>query len=159
MLSSPLSPSEIVYRCVRCAYVSKDAEGKTRIGDEAFADRDKTPSVDVASLREYEPVHTRREASDTIVQLVVGDIRALQSVVKRNDKGVLEFEYAIDVISDPIKDVPDLPDNPAHAKIVSVPKDKPLQPLNRSAWGKLKEDLVVISVVVLEASDPCPPDP
>jgi hypothetical protein len=73
------------------------------------------PSVDRAKLCNNDPTHTQHEPKDGVISLIARDIRAIGTVEQYDKKGHLEYTHTIDVIPDPIKNQPPLPDNPAHA--------------------------------------------
>ncbi len=80
-------------------------------GGEPFAGQYRL-SVDRAKLRGFNPDLTRRAdprldpAAVGVVRLLAGEVRSIPGVA--------------DILPDPIRDDPDLPDNPAHALICVV---------------------------------------
>lgn len=109
---------EILYRSVRGKYgeeYSYDDTGKLQISSQAFRDRERKPSVDRASLREFNPTLSKQSETDGIVSLMTADVRAIGSVKTRlvDEDTVV---HAVDVIYDPV------PENPAHSKIVVNPE-------------------------------------
>lgn len=80
----------------------------------AFLDRAKQPSVDRAKLRDNDPTKCILEPTDFVVSLVAIEVRRID-----------DLSRTVDVVPDPIKDDPQLPDNPAHALITAaLPKKR-----------------------------------
>jgi hypothetical protein len=136
---------ELLYRAIRKAFVI-EMDGKLRCGVESFRDPERKPSVDRAKLLAFRPYLTRRDETDAVGSLVARAVRALHIVQRSGPKGNIEFVYQIDVIPDPIRNDPELPDNPAHAKICAVPD------IGSNAFQRLKEELADLTEIVL------PPD-
>lgn len=110
--------------------------GEYRVSSAAFGDRQMKPSVDRAKLRNNDPRNSQDSPTDYVAGLVAHDVRN-KIDVPRNINGKQERCH-VDVIPDPIKDHPDLPDNPAHALICAVPD---LSPDEKAVFRKLKTAL------------------
>ncbi len=94
---------EELYRNVRAGpgsiEYSYDDEGRLIIQPEAFRDRHKKPSVDRASLVDYNPSVVLLNPTNGIVSLMAGDVRAIADVVTTTrDKTV---NHVVDVVHDP----------------------------------------------------------
>lgn len=116
-MSDVLTNDELLYRCVFCGldkYYRIEESGLT-ISSQAFTDRNEAPSVDRAKLCGYCPKSTQKNPGDGVVSLVTGDVRAIDNIPQRDDKGNQLFIYKIDVCSRPTDD------NPAHAQIEPSP--------------------------------------
>ncbi len=99
---------EVLYRSImmgRNRYVVHD-DGTTTISSSAFLDPGHRPSVDRSHLCKNGASDAQKASSDGVTSLVAGGVRAIRDV-----------GYDVDVMPDPIKDHPTLPDNPAHAVI------------------------------------------
>ena len=125
---------EKLYRSIRRECATRDQEGKWRYSPDAFRDPDKQPSVDRAHLRNNDPSTSRRGPTDAVASLIAHQVRAIDKVIERTEDN-REAPYRIDVIPDKIANHPELPDNPAHARIVGD------RPLNNAAFKKLKQIL------------------
>jgi hypothetical protein len=107
-----IDDSELVYRSVRNdGEESRIEDGKLVIYSSAFKDNNKEPSVDRALLLEHNPEKSRKDSTQGVIALCVLDIRNISGVESSNPA----IGHAIDVIYDP------LPENKAHAKIVTDP--------------------------------------
>ena len=90
--------------------------GEFYLSSQAFADRNRRPSVDRARLCGHDPSHAQFRTSDYVCSLVAEGVRAIDNVVKYDKKGVPQVHHNIDV-----EPVP-LPDDAAHAEIYAVPE-------------------------------------
>lgn len=133
---------EILYRSIRREFATKDSDGVWRFTSEAFRDPERKPSVDRARLQGHRPVASRRGPTDGVARLVTEDVRSINGVIERTEDRQ-EIPYRIDVIPDPILHDPELPDNPAHAKIVGD------RPINNAAFKKLKQILSQLALSVV----------
>jgi|GEM_PF-4210527 len=135
-----VSDDEILYRSVRESDILRDENGIIlRIASPAFNDRVREVSLDRAKFRTSE--QSRFRASDTVVSLRAGDIRAITDIVHGGQ------QYQIEVRPDPILNHPEFPDNPAHSVVVGNPH------LTKQAFEKLKPILALLCWVVLEGAD------
>ena len=114
MSADRVEDEEVLYRNVRLDDCFRSGPEKVR--SSAFMDRERKPSVDRAELCDHNPFYTRR-GSDGVVSLLAGEVRQIGDVVLQAPLRV----YEVDVQPDPIKDHPELPDNPAHARIYLRP--------------------------------------
>jgi hypothetical protein len=122
---------ELLFRCVfygKNYYTIQD--GKLRISSQAFADRNMQPSVDRAILCNNNPEHTQVNSEDGVVGLISQDIRMIDNIIQRDNKGNEQFKYKIDVIPRPIEN------NFAHAQVEPSPEYK-----NKSTFRKVQERL------------------
>ena len=129
---------ELIYRAVRDTsdHHVCDAEGRLlRLGNSAFNDPERKPSVDRATLQQGGPVLSRRNPSDGVVTLCAVEVRSVSSVVTNNAKGEPLHTHAVDV-----KHIPELT-NYSHAQIESAPAVA-----SDGAWKKLKEALCRIAM-------------
>jgi hypothetical protein len=126
---------EELYRRVREEFVRVEAGSTVRFSANAFNDRERKPSVDRAALLDGQPQRTRISPSDAVARLIAHDVRAIAEVAERTPAGQIVGPYRIDVVPDPIRNDPQLPDNPAHARIQAD------RELNNSAFKHLKEIL------------------
>lgn len=112
-----ISNEEHLYRSVRGELreneYTYDTTGRLKIRSNAFRDRNKKPSVDRASLREFNPALSRLDVSDGIVTLLTADVRAIGDVTTRIDE--TSVRHRVDV------DYAPLAQNPAHSQIVIYP--------------------------------------
>lgn len=107
---------ETLYRSIVPELWKQKNDGEFYLSSQAFADRNRRPSVDRAKLCGYDPGYTRFRPSDLVCGLIAEDVRAISTVVKHDRKGVPLVRHNIDV-----EPVP-LPDDPAHAEIYTVPE-------------------------------------
>lgn len=105
-----------------------------RVSTAAFGDRSRQPSVDRAWLRDYEPRNSQHDPTDCVVCLVAGDVRTVKDVAPRE----------VDVVPDPVQDHQTLPDNPAHALVVTDPALD-----NDSQFKRLKRALAKRCIVMI----------
>lgn len=101
-----------------------------RLSQSAFNDRAKQPSVDRLALCTAGPESCLKTASDGLVAVCAGDIRALQTIQTLDHKQRPVATHAVDVIHDPLED------NYAHALVCSAPAIE-----SEGAFRKLKEAL------------------
>jgi hypothetical protein len=107
---------EALYRSVERTLWKQKNNGEFYLSSQAFADRNRRPSVDCAKLCDHDPSYTQFRPSDYVCSLVAEDVRAIATVVKYDKKGVPQVWHNIDVEPAP------LPDNIAHAEIYAVPE-------------------------------------
>lgn len=101
---------EGLYRHVRDDPRIVAGEGaEWRVSQAAFGDRSRKPSVDRAWLKDYEPRRSQHDSTDCIVCLIAGEVRTITDIAPRE----------VDVVPDPIEGHSTLPDNPAHALVVT----------------------------------------
>lgn len=125
---------EELYRKVGPSAASQDCykiepDGRLRFTVAAFLDKAKRPSVDRALLRGGNPHATRLSKDDGVVSLIAAGVRAIGTIEKKNDKGKVVSEHAVDVVAAPING------NEAHAEIILSPE------VGGKAFEKLKEAL------------------
>lgn len=114
-------------------------DGVRRVSSAAFGDRGLQPSVDRAWLRDNKPENSQLSPTDCIASLVAFDVRT-----KTNSS------RTIDVRPDPIKNDPELPDNPTHALITA----EPAFTSNNTEFKKFKRALARLSRWEIAPSDP-----
>lgn len=107
---------EVLYRSVKRTLWKQKNDGEFYLSSQAFADRNRRPSVDRAELCGHDPSYTQFRPSDYVCSLVAEDVRAIATVVKRDRKGVPQVRHNIDVEPVPLSD------NVAHAEIYAVPE-------------------------------------
>lgn len=107
---------EVLYRAVKPVLWKQKHGGEFYLSSQAFADRNRRPSVDRARLCEHDPGHAQFHRSDYVCSLVAEEVRAIATVVRYDNKGVQQVWHNIDV-----EPVP-LPEDPAHAEIYAVPE-------------------------------------
>jgi hypothetical protein len=107
---------EILYRSVVPNLWKQKNSGEVYLSSQAFAGRNRRPSVDRAQLCGHEPSYAQFRLSDYVGNLVAESVRAIDTVVKHDKKGVPQVHHNIDV-----EPVP-LPDDAAHAEIYAVPE-------------------------------------
>jgi hypothetical protein len=138
-----VADEERLYRSVRSSEILRDASGQAlRASSQAFADRHQQVSVNRASWCDHDPRSTQKSRSDAVVELIAGEVRAIRSLLRRDDQGREVGLYAIDVSPDP------LPDNTAHAVIYAHP-----QFASRSLFKRLQEQLAYMARLVLLPDD------
>jgi len=126
---------EGLYRNVRNDPHNFAGEGADwRVSQAAFGDRSRQPSVDRAWLRDYEPRNSQHDPADCVVCLVAQDVRTVRDVAPRE----------VDVVPDPVLDHHILPDNPAHALVVTDPALD-----NNSQFRRLKRALAKRCTVMI----------
>ncbi|MHB8645308.1 MAG: hypothetical protein ACYDAR_05925 [Thermomicrobiales bacterium] len=127
-----VADTEILYRRVQYGrgHYIVNTDGTVTISPEAFADRERMPSVDRAEIRLNNPALTQIGATDGVLTLITLGVRRI-GLSGTNPP----VTYRIDVIPDPIMDDPDIPDNDAHAKIRATPAP------GNSTFKKLKHAL------------------
>jgi len=116
-------------------------DGKIRLSASAFNDRFKQPSVNRKIILPN-PSNTQEDPSDGVIFLIAEAIRNIAGMVRRNNRGVIEERYVIDIIPDPIINRLDEEDNPAHALIVSDPDG-----IRGESFNRLKEALALLGPV------------
>lgn len=134
-MTDRVEDNELLYRCVFYGRDCYKIEGSTvRISSQAFADRRFAPSVDRSKLCDHDPSHTQIDSKDAVVSLVTQEVRLIDTVIQRDDKGRTVCTYKIDVYSDPKQD------NVAHAEIRPTPEYA-----NKSVFRKLLERLAFLA--------------
>jgi hypothetical protein len=137
-----VADEERLYRSARATEILRDPAGRPlRVSSQSFADRHQQVSVDRAIRCDHDPRSTQKSPSDAVVELIASEVRAIRSLVRRDDQGREVGVYAIDVRPDP------LPENPAHAVIYADPEFA-----SRSLFKRLQERLAQMARFVL------PPD-
>ena len=127
-----ITKEEILYSCVfyeRNCYQIVDNTAK--VTSQAFAYRNRRPSVDRASLCNYDPSHTQKNAQDAVVSLITEKVRLIDEVVQNDPKGNPEFTYKIDVVYRP------LDENVAHAQIEPSPEYRNQTPFKKKLLERL----------------------
>jgi len=124
---------ELIYRRVACNTQSpvefyRVENGILRVSSQAFRDREKRPSVDLAALCSSNPAHTQIDPTDGVIELIIGRVRQIKNI--RKIVGNDTIEYDIDVIPRPIES------NEAHAQIEPSPEFS-----SGSTFKKLQERL------------------
>lgn len=107
---------ETLYRSVVPELWKQKNGGEFYLSSQAFADRNRRPSVDRAKLCNHEPGYTQFRPSDYVCSLVAEEVRAIDTVVKYDKKGVPQVWHNIDVEPVPVSN------NAAHAEIYAVPE-------------------------------------
>ena len=129
---------EVVRRAVRDdpTHFGCDEHGVlTYLGQSAFNDRDKTPSVDRASLLHAGPQAARRLESDGVVSLLTRDVRAIAGLVTNDHRGRPQHSHGVDVVHRPESD------NYAHALVTTAP-----QITSGEVFKRLKESLCQLAL-------------
>jgi hypothetical protein len=138
-IADKVEDEEILYRSVAkdCFHL---VDGKLKLTSTAFNDPAQQPSVDRAKLCGFNPAHVKKKPTDGVVSLDAISIRQIADVIQNDKHGQSKFAHEIDVISDPIKDHPNEPDNPAHALIITHP-----DLANDKVFKKLKKSLARVA--------------
>ena len=95
-----MGDEEVVRRAVRddLTHFVCDANGALlRLGQSAFNDPDKQPSVDRAVLQPEGAQAARRADTDGVISMVARDIRNIAGVTTFNDKGKVVQAHEVDV--------------------------------------------------------------
>lgn len=130
---------ELLYRAVRDLkdHYGCDPKGKLiHVGNSAFNDRERKPSVDRSVLCLEGPEASRFAPEDGIVTLGAGDVRGISGVITNSKTGCLLYAHNVDVRHVPVDE------NYAHAQIEAAPHAS-----SDGAWKKLKEALCRIAAV------------
>lgn len=108
---------EILYRRVlfQKNHYRIDSEFNVKISSQAFLDRQYKVSVDRAKICNFDPTKTQQKKENAVVSLLTKDVRRIDTVIERNQKGKCVEKHRIDVIPDALED------NEAHALIVTDP--------------------------------------
>lgn len=119
MTENYVSDEEELYRSVRGdldldEYRYDESTGELVITDRAFRDKGKEPSVDRATLRDFDPNKSRIGEGDGIVSLIARDVRQIGDVKSKKEDN--EIKHAVDIKPDPIES------NDAHALITVQPE-------------------------------------
>ena len=136
--ATPVLNEELLYRSVRDSgdHHGCDPKGKlVRVGNSAFNDPERKPSVDRAVLRREGPQASRFGPDDGVVTLGAGEVRSISGVVTNNKKAEPLHQHIVDVLHVPIEN------NYAHAQIETAPHAS-----SDGAWKKLKEALCRIAI-------------
>jgi hypothetical protein len=138
-----VTDEERMYRSARASEVLHDASGRpVRVSSQAFGDRSQQVSVDRAVRCDHNPHFTQKSPSDAVVELIAREVRAIRSLVQRDEQGREVGLYTIGVRPDP------LPDNAAHAVIYPDP-----QFASRSVFKRLQEQLAQLAHFVILPAD------
>ena len=113
--SDHVHDDETLYRSVAPSLWKQKSEGEFYLSSQAFADRNRRPSVDRAKLCGHDPSYTQFRPSDYVCSLLAEDVRSISTVVRHDRKGVPQVRHNIDVEPVPLSD------NAAHAEIFAVP--------------------------------------
>ena len=140
IVADKVEDDEVLYRSVSKDCFTIAADGALQLTSTAFNDRTKNPSVDRAKLCGSNPVYAKKKQTDGVVSLTALSIRRIVDVVQNDKHGKPKLAHAVDVIPDPVKDDPVLPDNLAHALIVTNPDFE-----SGNVFRKLKESLARIA--------------
>ena len=127
MTGDYVSDDEELYRSVRAdeeadEYYYDTETGNLVITSQAFRDREQEPSVDRAHLRNSYPAQSRIGESDGIVSLFAGEVREIGDIFTNDPRGNPITNHNVDVIWDPIPEVAEQPENPAHSLVVVEPE-------------------------------------
>ena len=128
-------------RCSIAAYEVKKAKsiipsnGEPDFKYEAFKATNRKPSVDRAQLRRH-PSHALLSATDGIVSLIAGQVRAIKSVPKPVGE---EDVYAVDVVYAPTME------NHAHSEIIVKPEYFGSNKERRYAYRMLRIALALLA--------------
>jgi hypothetical protein len=128
-----VSNDDILYRRVLASdnHVSVDGPDRTpRISSQAFNDRERKPSVDLARLCGPTGAAWTQEGEENgVLRLITGEVRAEPVVGEMKAAAPpagaaksVKVEHQIDVHECPVKDVEGHRDNPAHAEIRPSPE-------------------------------------
>ncbi len=107
---------ETLYRSIVPNLWKQKSDGEFYLSSQAFADRNRRPSVDRARLCGHDPSYTQFRPSDYVRGLLAEDVRAISTVIRHDRKGVPQVRHNIDVEPVPLSD------NAAHAEIFAVPE-------------------------------------
>lgn len=128
---------DLLYRRVRHDWTVVDGDA-VRLTSQAFNDRLFKPSVNRCSIWP-DPVCSKVDASDGVVQLLAGEVRQIGGVVHNPAAAIdQQVAYKLEVIARPIAldNAEGLPENPSHAQIESDPMVE-----SRSRFDKIKDAL------------------
>jgi hypothetical protein len=137
--SDYVKDEETLFRCVFFgrAYYTVCPEGVLRLSSQAFADRNREPSVDRAGLCDHNPSWTQKDEKNGVAKLLTLEVRQIP-VSGQNPSplhgGATQIQYHIDVVPDPLQD------NIAHAVVRAIP---PYQ--TKSVFRRVCERLVLIA--------------
>lgn len=112
-----IESGEWLYRAVYANEVVRREDGSVEVKAEAFRDQHYRPSVDQASLREFEPHRTRDYfgADRAVVTLTAAQVRSISPLADYDSKGREVEGPQVDVEPVPLED------NRAHAEIFGKP--------------------------------------
>jgi hypothetical protein len=105
-----------------------------RLGQSAFNDPERRPSVDRAEMR-GDAVATRQDDSDGVVQLQTSEVRGIPCATMDAKGQKTLLKHGIDVHHRP------LPENHAHGQIEAAPEIA-----SDGAWKRLKEALCRVAM-------------
>ena len=125
---------ETLYRSVVPSLWKQKSDGEFYLSTQAFADRNRRPSVDRARLCGHDPSYTQFRPSDYVCSLFTEDVRAISTVVSHDRRGVPQVRHNIDVEPVPLSD------NAAHAEIYAVPEIS-----SGGLFGRLLERLAYLA--------------
>lgn len=114
--SDHVHDDETLYRSVVPSLWKQKSDGEFYLSSQAFADRNRRPSVDRARLCGHDPSYSQFRPSDYVCSLLAEDVRAISTVIRHDRKGVPQVRHNIDVEPVPLSD------NAAHAEIFTVPE-------------------------------------
>lgn len=123
---SPVADDEVLFRSVRPGEVRPQPDGSLQLSSQAFADKQRQPSVDREILRTC-PCESRKGPKDFIFVVVAGEVR--KAAGEARDKKGLPTMYPVNVQPDPFPE--EAPDNASHALIV------PEMPPATKSWAKM----------------------
>ncbi len=114
--SDHVHDDETLYRSVVPSLWKQKSDGEFYLSSQAFADRNRRPSVDRARLCGHDPSYSQFRPSDYVCSLLAEDVRAISTVIRHDRKGVPQVRHNIDVEPVPLSD------NAADAEIFTVPE-------------------------------------
>src|SRR5438128_11449008 len=96
MTEDRVADDEVLYRRVphRPGHFV-DENGHVRVTSQAFSDRRFRPSVDRAKRCGHDPSHTQAAPTDAVVSLVAWQVRGIDTVEERNEKGAGILRHSI----------------------------------------------------------------
>lgn len=136
-----VNDEEILYRSVMTDHYQPDQQtGKKRLSSQAFQDRERKISVDIANLCNNDPLYTQKSETDGVTSLLASEVKAIQ-LLKKDSKGKTINIENVMVCLDPIKGQSDQRANPAHAVIYATPDFD-----DRKIFNKLVEQLTLQAI-------------
>lgn len=128
---------ELLFRAVSDAdeHHRIDENGFLLLGQSAFNDRERTPSVDRAELQGGGPQATRREDADGVVILQAAEIRSICTVATCDAHQNILRQHNVDVRHVPVLN------NYSHGQVEAAP-----HVTSGGAWKKLKEALCRVAM-------------
>jgi hypothetical protein len=141
MADERVDDDEVLYRRVpHRPNHFRHENGRIRVTSQAFSDRRFRPSVDRATLCGNDPTSTQTDPTDAVASLITFQVRGIDTVEQRDERGEVVIRHAIDVEPNPIRNDPVLPDNPAHAEIYAIPEMR-----NERTFRRLREALAMLA--------------